>query len=147
VVAWGGRPPPGWPWPLSTKGKNSELDVDRPARAPSRFEEFWKECHRRDGPNLRKLAEAKFNALVKSGADQQMLIDEAKKWREAEESRGIGRRFYSAGCEWLNQRRWLDHAAIPLSSKWRALICRLSKRCRCSPRSANGHGTLALSGG
>jgi hypothetical protein len=49
--------------------KEEEMDSrsigDRPARAPSRFEEFWKAYLRRDGPNPRKPAQAKFNALEK----------------------------------------------------------------------------------
>ncbi len=65
---------------------------------------FSKGCPRRDGPNPRKPAETKFNALVKSGAEQQTLVDEAKKWRQAEEARGnIGTRFIPRAITWLNE--------------------------------------------
>ncbi len=82
--------------PISShfRGRDRETEtesrsiVDRPARAPSRFEEFWKAYPRTDGPNPPKPAEAKFNALVKSGLDPQMLIDEVKKFAAAETGRG-----------------------------------------------------------
>jgi hypothetical protein len=85
----------------------------RPARAPSRFDEFWKAYPRRDGPNPRKPAETKFNALVKSGADPGMLIEEVKKFSAAEQSRGnVGTRYIPQATTWLNEQRWADHAAV-----------------------------------
>lgn len=96
-----------------TEADSRASAVAKRPRDPSRFDEFWKECPRREGPNPRKPAETKFNALVKSGVDQQMLIDEAKKWRQTEEARGnIGTRFIPQIVTWLNQQRWSDHAAV-----------------------------------
>lgn len=96
-----------------TEAKSASIEGDRTARAPSRFDEFWKKCPRREGPNPRKPAETKFNALVKSGVDPQMLIDEADKWRGAESSRGnVGTRFVAQIVTWLGQQRWADHAAV-----------------------------------
>lgn len=85
---------------------------DRPAAPPSRFEEFWRECPRRDGANPRKPAETRFNSLVKTGLDPQMLIDEAVKWRRAEEGRSkIGTPYVARVTTWLGEQRWSDHAA------------------------------------
>lgn len=82
-------------------------------REPSRFEEFWTAYPRREGPNPRKPAESKFNALVKTGLDPQMLIDAVKKLATDEAGRGnIGTRFVPQAATWLNQQRWSDHAAV-----------------------------------
>ena len=81
----------------------------------SRFDEFWQAYPRRDGPNPRKPAEQRFNSLVKSGVDPQMLIDEARALCEAERKRGnIGTRFIPQAVTWLNQQRWSDHAAVAM---------------------------------
>jgi hypothetical protein len=94
------------------KETDSRSVKDRP-RAPSRFDEFWQAYPRRDGPNPRKPAETKFNALVKTGLDPQMLIDAAKKLASDEAARGnIGTRFIPQSVTWLNQQRWSDHAAL-----------------------------------
>lgn len=86
---------------------------DRPVSEPSRFDEFWKAYPRRDGPNPRKPAETRFNALVKTGLEPAMLIAEAKKLADAESARGnIGTRFIPQAVTWLNQQRWSDHAAV-----------------------------------
>ena len=93
--------------------KDSQSIVDRPARAPSRFEEFWKTYPRRDGPNPRKPAEAEINALVKSDLDPQMLITEVGKFREVERARGnTATRFIPQAVTWLSQQWWADHAAV-----------------------------------
>jgi hypothetical protein len=85
----------------------------KPAAAPSRFDEFWQAYPRRDGPNPRQPAETRFNALVKTGLDPEMMISEAKKLAVAENARGnIGTRFIPQAVTWLNQARWTDHAAI-----------------------------------
>ncbi|WP_029082884.1 hypothetical protein [Bradyrhizobium sp. th.b2] len=80
---------------------------------PSRFDEFWQAYPRRDGPNPRKPAETRFNSLVKTGLDPQMLIDAARKLASDEQARGnVGTRFIPQACTWLNQQRWSDHAAV-----------------------------------
>jgi hypothetical protein len=85
--------------------------------AGDKFEEFWKAYPRRDGPNPRKPAEQKFNALVKTGLDPEMLIAEAHKLSNAEAKRGnIGTRFIPQAGTWLNQQRWTDHAAVAFSA-------------------------------
>jgi hypothetical protein len=81
----------------------------------SRFEEFWQAYPRRDGPNPRKDAEQRFNSLVKSGVDPQMMIDAVRELCEAERKRGnIGTRFIPQAKTWLNQQRWSDHAAVAM---------------------------------
>lgn len=76
------------------------------------FEEFWKAFPRRDGPNPRKPAEQKFNALVKTGVEPAVMIAGAKQLASDEAKRGnIGTRFIPQSVTWLNQQRWSDHAA------------------------------------
>lgn len=117
------------PQPLKKTGSRS-IEGDQPASAPNqidleeliadkaapvayRFDEFWRSFPRRDGPNPRKTAETRFNALVKSGIDPEMLIAEAKKLAIDEGKRGnIGTRFIPQVATWLNQQRWSDHAAV-----------------------------------
>lgn len=95
------------------KRDSRSIVSDRPARAPSRFDEFWKAYPRRDGPNPRKPAETKFEALVRTGLDPQTLIDAARKLASDETARGnIGTRFIPQAQTWLNQQRWSDHAAV-----------------------------------
>lgn len=99
--------------------EETETDSRSVARATrpgtSRFEEFWQAYPRRDGPNPRKPAEQRFNSLVKSGVDPQMMIDGAKELCEAERKRGnIGTRFIPQASTWLNQQRWSDHAAVAM---------------------------------
>jgi hypothetical protein len=77
------------------------------------FEEFWKNYPRRDGPNPRAPAERKFNSLVKTGLDPEMLIEAVKKLARDESAKGnIGTRFIPQAMTWLSQQRWSDHAAI-----------------------------------
>lgn len=82
---------------------------------PSHFSRFWQAYPRRDGANPRKPAEQRFNSLVKSGLDPEMLIAEAKKLHNAENARGtIGTRFIPQASTWLGQARWSDHAAVAM---------------------------------
>jgi hypothetical protein len=86
--------------------------ADRPVRA-SRFDAFMQAYPRRDGANPRKPAEKKYNALVRSGADEQLLIDEARTFAAQESARGnTGTRFIPMAVTWLNQERFSDIAAI-----------------------------------
>lgn len=105
--------------PQSQKEESSSsvAAATRP-KEPSRFEEFWRECPRRDGANPRKPAETRFNSLVKTGLDPQMLIDEAVKWRRAEEGRGkVGSPYVARVTTWLGEQRWTDHAALAALSE------------------------------
>ena len=100
----------------STKDQDHSRSVAKATRpGASRFDEFWQAYPRREGPNPRKPAEQRFNSLVKSGVDPQMLIDEARGLCEAERKRGnIGTRFIPQAITWLNQQRWSDHAAVAM---------------------------------
>lgn len=93
-----------------------EAKTDIRAKGPacaSRFDEFWKAYPRREGPNPRKPAEQKFNALVKTGVDDEFLIAEVKKFAGLDDTRkNIGTRFIPQAVTWLNQQRWADHAAV-----------------------------------
>ncbi|MET4210508.1 hypothetical protein [Bradyrhizobium sp. LA2.1] len=95
------------------KGKVSRSVADATRRdEDSKFEEFWQAYPRRDGPNPRKPAEQKFNALAKTGVDPDVMIAGAKQLAIEESRRGkIGTQFVAQAVTWLNQQRWSDHAA------------------------------------
>lgn len=98
--------------PQSQKEESSSsvAPATRP-KEPSRFDEFWKAYPRRKGDNPRKTAEGKFNALVKTGLDPQMLIDAIRQYAIDKVDK-IGTEFIPMASTWLNQQRWTDHAAV-----------------------------------
>lgn len=104
-----------------------------PERANSHFEDFWKAYPRRDGPNPRKDAERKFEALVKTGVEPSMMIEAAKQLAVDEARRGnVGTRFIPQAVTWLNQQRWIDHAAIAFDEQvaaidWDAQVARFKR--------------------
>ncbi|MET4184944.1 hypothetical protein ABIB94_007073 [Bradyrhizobium sp. JR7.2] len=91
----------------------SVADATRPSA--DAFEEFWKAYPRREGPNPRKPAEQKFNALAKTGVDPAMMIAAVKRMA-TEQARDVGTRFIPQAITWLNQQRWSDHAAVAFSA-------------------------------
>lgn len=95
--------------------KNSRSVAGATRPSADEFEEFWKAYPRREGPNPRKPAEQKFNALTKTGVDPAMMIAAVKRMA-AEQARDIGTRFIPQAITWLNQQRWTDHAAIAFSA-------------------------------
>lgn len=100
------------------KGKisRSVADATRPVE-DSKFEEFWRSYPRRDGPNPRKPAEQKFNALAKTGVDPDVMIAGVKQLAVDESRRGrIGTQFIPQAITWLNQQRWSDHAATAFTA-------------------------------
>jgi hypothetical protein len=100
------------------KGKvsRSVADATRPVEE-SKFEEFWKAYPRRDGPNPKKPAEQKFNALAKTGVDPDVMIAGAKQLAVEESRRGkIGTPYVAQAVTWLNQQRWTDHAATAFAA-------------------------------
>jgi hypothetical protein len=102
--------------------EEEEEEVSRSVAAATRpradeFEEFWKAYPRRDGPNPRKPAEQKFNAMVKTGVDPAIMIHAAKQLASDEQQRGnVGTRYIPQAITWLNQQRWSDHAAVAFSA-------------------------------
>lgn len=118
-----------------TEESREETDSrSKPTEPASRFDEFWQCFPRRDGPNPRKPAEQKFNALVKTGVDPQIMIDAARKLAADEQKRGnIGTRFIAQAATWLNQTRWIDHAAIAFEETaqteidWDAQVARFKR--------------------
>jgi len=103
------------------RGKREEeeesLSVADAPRVSATFEDFWQTYPRRDGPNPRKPAEAKFNALVKTGVDPAIMVAGAKQLAIDEANRGnIGTRYIPQAVTWLTQQRWSDHAAIAFAS-------------------------------
>lgn len=99
--------------------KESSRSVAKATRpsASVEFEEFWKAYPRRDGPNPRKPAEQKFNALVQTGVDPAVMIAAAKRLASDEAKRGnVGTRFIPQAMTWLNQQRWTDHAAVAFAA-------------------------------
>lgn len=99
------------------KGKEAKKENTQPVAkatrpASEKFEEFWKERPRREGDDPRKPAEKKFNALVKTGVDPDVIISGAKLASAAARERGIyGTRFMPQTVKWLNDQRFVDYAA------------------------------------
>lgn len=92
------------------KDSRSVADATRPGEG--KFEEFWRAYPRRDGPNPRKPAEQKFNALIGEGVDPDVMIAGAKQLAIEESRRGkVGTQFVAQAVTWLNQQRWSDHSA------------------------------------
>jgi hypothetical protein len=94
------------------ESSRSVADATRPYA--DGFDEFWKAYPRRDGPNPRKPAEQKFNALAKTGVDPAMMIAAVKRMA-SEQARDVGTRFIPQAMTWLSQQRWTDHAAVAFS--------------------------------
>lgn len=106
--------------------KESNLPAAKAARPSSeKFEEFWREYPKRDGDNPRKPAEKKFQALVKTGVDPDLIVSGARKASAAARDRGIyGTKFVPQAIKWLNDQRFADFAVAafvePVSSKYYA---------------------------
>lgn len=80
--------------------------------ASKKFQEFWEQYPRRQGPNPRAPAEKKFEALVRTGLSPDVLIQGARDASDAARKRGdYGSRFIPQTITWLNQSRWADAAA------------------------------------
>jgi hypothetical protein len=91
--------------------KEEKTSTPAPPRAPSRFDEFWKEYPQRDGDNPRKTAEKKFNALVKTGVDPDLIIAGAKRAAHDARRRNVyGTQYVPQAIKWLNDQRFLDIA-------------------------------------
>jgi hypothetical protein len=88
-----------------------EKHAPAPPAARSRFDEFWKEYPKRDGDNPRKPAEKKFNALVKTGVDPEIMIAGARQAAADARKRSIyATKFVPQAIKWLNDQRFLDVA-------------------------------------
>lgn len=84
--------------------------------ASSRFEDFWKEYPKRDGDNPRKPAEKKFNALVKTGVDPEVMVSGSRKASADARARGVyGTKFVPQAIKWLNDQRFHDYAVAAVS--------------------------------
>src|SRR5882724_9166517 len=75
------------------------------------FLQFKAAYPRRDGSNPWQPALKKFETLVKSGVDPELIIAAAVKFSQEEAARGnIGSRFIPQAVTWLNQHRFADIA-------------------------------------
>jgi hypothetical protein len=75
------------------------------------FPRFKAAFPRRDGANPWQPAEKKFNALVKTGVDPEVMINAALALAREESARGnIGTKFIPQAITWLNQQRFQDYA-------------------------------------
>lgn len=96
-------------------GKEESIQPVAEATRPviSRFDDFWKEYPKREGDNPRKPAEKKFNALVKTGVDPELIIAGARQASSAARTRGdYGSRFIPQAIKWLNDQRFQDYAVF-----------------------------------
>jgi hypothetical protein len=102
-----------------TEKRESKAEIRSPS-APSAsddFERFKKAYPRRDGSNPWQPAEKKFKALVKTGVNPEAIIAGAAALAREEGARGnVGTKFIPQAITWLNQQRWIDHAAAAFGS-------------------------------
>lgn len=85
---------------------------ERPARKAKNddFERFRAAYPKRDGTDPKEPARKKFEAMVKSGINPDLIIAGAEVFAAAEQKRGnIGSRFIPHSATWLNKRQWEDH--------------------------------------
>jgi hypothetical protein len=134
--------------------------AEAPPDARDFFEEFWKEYPARDGDNPKLPAKIKFDALVKTGVDPELMIAGAKRYAaKAREKGQAGTQYVAHALKWLSEQRWADTAAVafinaersadPQPADWRMAVKRWlgneshwprwagnspgSSACRCPP--------------
>lgn len=95
-----------------TQNRKEESDSVAGATRPivnDPFDEFWAAYPRRSGSNPRKPAQAKFERLVRDGADPREIINGAKRYTVslANENK-INTVYVAQALTWLNQERWRD---------------------------------------
>lgn len=99
--------------------EKSRGDSPSPA-APGASEDFsrFKSAYpRRDGANPWPPAEKKFNALVKTGVNPEIIIAAARALALEEGKLGnVGTKFIPKAINWLNQQSFQDYAAVSFSS-------------------------------
>jgi hypothetical protein len=99
----------------STKdlGPHTAAGAEAPPSVCDRFEDFWKEYPQRDGDNPKLPAKLKFDALVKTGVDPELMIAGAKRYAaKAREKQQIGTQYIAHALKWLSEQRWADIAAV-----------------------------------
>lgn len=85
------------------------------------FEEFWKEYPQRNGDNPKLPARMKFDALVKTGIEPQVIIAGVKRYAaKCREQNHIGTQYIAHALKWLNEQRWADIAAVSYLAAERA---------------------------
>jgi len=92
-----------------TEKRREEKNVRSKKPINEKFEEFWRTYPKRQGPNPKAPALKKFEALVKSGASPDGIIDCARIEAAGYQRSGeIGTRFVPQAITWLNQGRYDD---------------------------------------
>lgn len=87
--------------------------ADAPPSGRDFFEEFWEAYPPRDGDNPKIPAKMKFDALVKTGLDPELIIAGAKRYSaKAREQNKIGTQYVAHALKWLSEKRWSDVAAV-----------------------------------
>jgi len=91
------------------------------------FERFKKAYPKRDGSNPWQPAQKKFDQLVKSGVDPEVIIKSAERFAQQEAQRGnFGTRFVPMASTWLNQQRYADLTEVASKAEpdmhWDAIL-------------------------
>jgi len=90
----------------------TKKDSGAPAPRPiidDPFDRFWSAYPKRDGANPRKPAKAKFEKLVRNGADPEKIIAGAKRYAdELAAQNKLSTVYVAQAITWLNQERWGD---------------------------------------
>ena len=105
-------------------GLFAELSSEMPIVVKNgNFNEFWAAYPKRRGSNPRAMAEKRWSAAVKSGADPEHILSSVKNYTdELREQNLIGTEFVCQASTWLNQKRYLDYAPDPGNRERQARI-------------------------
>lgn len=80
------------------------------------FEKFWSVKPKRRGSNPKDLARIKFTRCVVNGCDPEKIISAAQQWAAQERENGKdGTEYVAMAVTWLNQKRFNDYSAEPIS--------------------------------
>src|SRR5689334_2687838 len=80
------------------------------------FDRFWQVKPKRRGTNPREQARIKFIRCVTNGCDPEKIISAAQQWAtEEKENHKDGTEYVAMAVTWLNQKRFNDYSAQPIS--------------------------------
>lgn len=102
-------------------GSHTAAGAIAPPSGRDFFEEFWKEYPQRDGDNPKLPAKIKFDGLVKTGVDPDLMIAGARRYAaKAREKQQVGTQYIAHALKWLSEQRWADIAAVSFVAAERA---------------------------
>lgn len=82
------------------------------------FDEFWAVYPPRKGSRAKVMANRRFDAAVKNGADPDQIVHGARHYaEEMREAGNLNTPFVCMAATWLHQERWMDYVVSPGEAK------------------------------